>query len=50
MAADAELLTVLAGEDAPLGRAGLEALLPEGVELDFQQGDQPAWWWLLSAE
>ena len=50
VAADAELLTVLAGEDAPLDEQALEALMPEGVELDFQQGDQPAWWWLLSAE
>jgi len=50
VAAEAELLTVLAGEAAPLGRQQLEALLPEGVELDFQQADQPAWWWLLSAE
>ncbi len=50
VAADAELLTVLAGQDAPLDEDALEALVPEGVELDFQQGDQPAWWWLLSAE
>ena len=50
VAAEAELLTVLAGEAAPLGRQQLEALLPKGVELDFQQADQPAWWWLLSAE
>ena len=50
VAAGAELLTVLAGEAAPLGREELEALLPDGLELDFQQGGQPAWWWLLSAE
>jgi len=50
VAANAELLTVLAGADAPLREEALEALMPEGVELDYQQGDQPAWWWLLSAE
>jgi DAK2 domain fusion protein YloV len=50
VAADAELLTVLAGADAPLNETALDELMPEGVELDFQQGDQPAWWWLLSAE
>ena len=50
VAVDAELLTVVAGEHAPLDEEALAALMPEGVELDFQQGDQPAWWWLLSAE
>jgi len=50
VASEAELLTVLAGEAAPLDREELEVLVPEGVELDYQQGDQPAWWWLLSAE
>ncbi len=50
VAADAELLTVLAGQDAPLDEDALADLVPEEVELDYQQGDQPAWWWLLSAE
>jgi dihydroxyacetone kinase-like predicted kinase len=50
VAADAELLTVLAGQDAPLDEGALAPLVPEEVELDHQRGDQPAWWWLLSAE
>jgi DAK2 domain fusion protein YloV len=50
VAAEAELLTVLAGQDAPLGDRELEALVPDGIELEVQRGDQPAWWWLLSAE
>ncbi|MDQ3648025.1 MAG: DAK2 domain-containing protein [Actinomycetota bacterium] len=50
VASEADLLTVLAGEAAPLAEQQLEALLPDGVELDFHQADQPAWWWLLSAE
>ncbi|MDQ3587321.1 MAG: DAK2 domain-containing protein, partial [Actinomycetota bacterium] len=49
VASQAELLTVVAGEAAPLGEQELEALLPAGVELELHQGDQPAWWWLLSA-
>jgi DAK2 domain fusion protein YloV len=50
VARGAELLTCLAGEDPPLGRDQLEAWVPEGVELDYHEGGQPAWWWLLCAE
>ena len=35
---------------APLGRDAVEALVPEGVEIDFHEGGQPSWWWLLCAE
>jgi hypothetical protein len=45
-----EVLTCLAGEGAPLGEAELRELLPEGLELDYHQGDQAAWWYLLAAE
>ena len=48
--AGGELLTCLAGADAPLGREAVEDALPGGVELDFHDGGQPAWWWLLCAE
>jgi uncharacterized protein len=50
VAGGAELLTCIAGEDAPLPRARVEELVPDGVELDFHEGGQPAWWWLLCAE
>jgi uncharacterized protein len=50
VAAGAELLTCLAGAGAPLGRDAIEAVVPDGVELDFHEGGQPAWWWLLCAE
>jgi DAK2 domain fusion protein YloV len=46
----AELLTVVAGEGAPLGRAAIEAMVPDSVELEYHEGGQPAWWWLLCAE
>jgi hypothetical protein len=46
----AELLTVVAGEGAPLGREEIEASAPESVELEYHDGGQPAWWWLLCAE
>jgi fatty acid kinase len=45
-----ELLTCVAGEGAPLDRPAVEALVPGGVELDYHEGGQPSWWWLLCAE
>ena len=45
-----ELLTCLAGDGAPAPRSVVEEVLPGGVELDFHEGGQPAWWWLLCAE
>ena len=50
VAAGAELVTCIAGDDAPLGRDAVEAALPQGVELELHEGGQPAWWWLLCAE
>jgi fatty acid kinase len=46
----AELLTCIAGEQPPLDRAGVEARTPAGVEVEYHEGGQPAWWWLLCAE
>ncbi|MEA2332812.1 MAG: fatty acid kinase [Thermoleophilaceae bacterium] len=46
----AELLTCIAGEHPPLDRAGVEARTPAGVEVEYHEGGQPAWWWLLCAE
>jgi DAK2 domain fusion protein YloV len=46
----AELLTCIAGEQPPLGRADVEARTPAGVEVEYHEGGQPAWWWLLCAE
>jgi DAK2 domain fusion protein YloV len=46
----AELLTCIAGERPPLDRAGVEARAPANVEVEYHEGGQPAWWWLLCAE
>ena len=46
----AELVTLIAGADAPLDAAAVAGLAPEGVELEVEDGGQPAWWWLLAAE
>src|SRR4051812_28394439 len=45
-----ELVTCIAGAEAPLGAAQVEQALPDGLELDFHEGGQPAWWYLLAVE
>jgi hypothetical protein len=50
VAEGAELVTCIAGDAAPLSRADVEAALPDGAELEYHEGGQPAWWWLLCAE
>jgi len=50
LAEGAELLTVISASDAPLGEPEVEALAPDGVELELRHGGQPSRWWLLSAE
>jgi DAK2 domain fusion protein YloV len=46
----AELVTCIAGEEPPLGKDDVEARIPDGVEVEYHEGGQPAWWWLLCAE
>jgi uncharacterized protein len=46
----AELLTCIAGEAPPLGQDDVKARVPAGVEVEYHEGGQPAWWWLLCAE
>ncbi|HEY4894588.1 MAG TPA: DAK2 domain-containing protein [Solirubrobacteraceae bacterium] len=48
--ADPELISVLAGEGAPLGLGALEGMINGGIELELRQGGQAAYWWLLVAE
>jgi DAK2 domain fusion protein YloV len=45
-----ELISVLAGEGAPLGLGEIEQMADGDVELELRQGGQPAYWWLLAAE
>jgi len=47
---DAELVTCIAGEGAPLDDAAVRALVPDGVEVETSEGGQPSYWWLLAAE
>jgi DAK2 domain fusion protein YloV len=48
--AGCELVTCIAGEGAPLRRDAVERAVPEVVELDYHEGGQASWWWLLCAE
>jgi fatty acid kinase len=50
LAIDAELVTCIAGEGAPLDADAIAALAPAGVELELEDGGQPSYWWLLAAE
>jgi DAK2 domain fusion protein YloV len=47
---EAELLTLIEGYGAPLGDDAVTALAPDGVDVEYSRGDQPAYWWLISAE
>ena len=47
---EAELLTLIAGEEAPLDDDVVSALVPAGVELELSWGGQPAYWYLIAAE
>jgi DAK2 domain fusion protein YloV len=46
----AEVVTLIAGEGAPLDADAIEQLLPNGAELELHAGGQAAWWWLVAAE
>ena len=45
-----ELISVLAGQEAPVRLGDIEAMVNGDVELELRHGGQPAYWWLLSAE
>jgi uncharacterized protein len=47
---EAELLTLIEGDGAPLDSDGVATLVPGGVDVEFSRGDQPAYWWLIAAE
>jgi DAK2 domain fusion protein YloV len=50
LASDTELISVLAGDGAPLELSELEGIMDGDVELELRDGGQPAYWWLLAAE
>ncbi|MGN6587347.1 MAG: DAK2 domain-containing protein [Solirubrobacterales bacterium] len=50
LADGAEILTVIAGEGAPIPLEEIEVHVPDGVEVETHEGGQPSWWWLLAAQ
>jgi DAK2 domain fusion protein YloV len=50
LAAGAEIVTIIAGEGAPIALEEIEVHVPEGVEVETHEGGQPSWWWLLAAQ
>jgi DAK2 domain fusion protein YloV len=50
LAVDAEIVTVIAGEGAPIALAEIDTHVPAGVEIETHEGGQPSWWWLLAAQ
>jgi DAK2 domain fusion protein YloV len=50
LATDAEIVTVIGGDGAPIPLEEIDAHVPDGVELEKHEGGQPSWWWLLAAQ
>jgi hypothetical protein len=50
LAREAELISCLTGEGAPLAPAEVAAMVDGEVELELRDGGQHAYWWLLAAE
>ena len=50
LAQDAELVTVIEGEDPPIAVGDLDSLVPGGVELETHYGGQRLYWWLIAAQ
>jgi uncharacterized protein len=50
LAEGAEIVTVIAGQEAPIPLDEIEAHAPGRVELELQTGGQPHYWWLLAAQ
>jgi DAK2 domain fusion protein YloV len=50
LAEGAEIVTVIAGEGAPIALSEIDTHVPEDVEVETHEGGQPSWWWLLAAQ
>ncbi len=50
LASGAEIVTVIAGDGAPIALEDLDPHVPDGVEIETHEGGQPSWWWLLAAQ
>jgi dihydroxyacetone kinase-like predicted kinase len=50
LAEEAEIVTIIAGEGAPIAMEEIDLHVPDGVEVETHEGGQPSWWWLLAAQ
>ncbi|HST68781.1 MAG TPA: DAK2 domain-containing protein [Solirubrobacterales bacterium] len=50
LAEEAEIVTVIGGEGAPIPLEEIDTHVPDGVEVETHEGGQPSWWWLLAAQ
>jgi dihydroxyacetone kinase-like predicted kinase len=50
LGAEAELVTVIGGREAPIPLSELGSHAPEDIEIELQEGGQPHYWWLLAAQ
>jgi fatty acid kinase len=50
LADGAEIVTVIAGEGAPIPLDEIDIHVPGEVEIETHEGGQPSWWWLLAAQ
>jgi DAK2 domain fusion protein YloV len=50
LAAGAEIVTVIGGQEAPIALDEIDPHVPDGVEFETHDGGQPSWWWLLAAQ
>ena len=50
LGADAEILTIIEGEGAPIGLEQAASLAPDGIEAEAHRGGQSAYWWLVAAQ
>jgi hypothetical protein len=50
LAEGSEIVTVIAGEEAPIPLGEIDPHVPDGVEVETHKGGQPSWWWLLAAQ
>ena len=46
----AEVVTVLAGAEAPIPISEIDVHVPDGFEIETLEGGQPNWWWQLAAQ
>jgi DAK2 domain fusion protein YloV len=50
LAGDAEIVTIVEGDGAPIGIDEVTGLVADGVEAEAHRGGQPHYWWLLASQ